>query len=202
MNKRQSGFTLVEIAIVLVIIGLLLGGVLKGQEMIANARFKNLQSDIESYKAAFYAFQDRFGALPGDFAQASTRLNAAATNGNQNGALITGVCNAAEESCNVWQHLRYANLIPGDPTLAGAAANPTHAYGATMQGMFTATLPAGGRTGIWLSVEDVPADAAARYDREMDDGNGNSGTVFCQNGCAGGAYPLNTAPIDLRVNIM
>ena len=55
---------------------------------------------------------------------------------------------------------------------------------------------------MWLSVEDVPADAAARYDREMDDGNGSTGTVFCQTGCAGGAYPLNTNPIDLRVNIM
>ena len=100
----------------------------------------------------------------------------------------------------VWQHLRYANLISGDPTLTGTNANPTHAYGATMQGMWTQTL--GGRAGVWLSVEDVPADAAARYDREMDDGNGSTGTVFCQTGCAGGAYPLNTNPIDLRVNIM
>lgn len=202
MNKHQSGFTLVEIAIVLVIIGLLLGGVLKGQEMIANARYKNLQSDVESYKAAFYAFQDRFGALPGDFAQASTRLNAAAPNGGAPVGNIGGnTCGGAnEESCRVWQHLRYANLIPGDPTLTGAAANPTHAYGGAMLGMFTATF--GGRAGVWLSVEDVPADAAARYDRENDDGNGATGTVFCQAGCTGGAYPLNTAPIDLRINIM
>ena len=202
MYKRQSGFTLVEIAIVLVIIGLLLGGVLKGQEMIANSRFKSLQSDIEAYKAAFYTFQDRFGALPGDFAQASTRLNAAAPNGVAPvGNIAGGTCSAAaEESCMVWQHLRYANLISGDPTLTGTNANPTHAYGATMQGMWTQTF--GGRAGVWLSVEDVPADAAARYDREMDDGNGSTGTVFCQTGCAGGVYPLNTNPIDLRVNIM
>ncbi len=199
MNKRQSGFTLVEIAIVLVIIGLLLGGVLKGQEMIANARFKNMQSDIEAYKAAFYAFQDRFGALPGDFSTASTRLNAAATNGNGGGTITAGTCNAAEESCAVWQHLRYANLIAGDPTLTGAAANPTHAYGGPMFGMWTATI--GGRAGVWLSVEDVPADAAARYDREMDDGIATSGTVVCNN-CPGGVYPLNTTAYDLRVNIM
>jgi prepilin-type N-terminal cleavage/methylation domain-containing protein len=203
MNKRQSGFTLVEIAIVLVIIGLLLGGVLKGQEMIANARFKNMQSDIESYKAAFYAFQDRFGALPGDFLTANTQLNAAAPIGNGGGTITANTCNAVEESCAVWQHLRYANLIAGDPTLTGAAANPTHAYGGSMLGMFTARLPnnATGRTGVWLSVEDVPADAAARYDREMDDGIATSGTVVCNN-CPGGAYPLNTTAYDLRVNIM
>ena len=200
MYKRQSGFTLVEIAIVLVIIGLLLGGVLKGQEMIANARFKNMQSDIEAYKAAFFAFQDRFGALPGDFAGGVAQLNPAAPVGVQNGVIAGGTCNAVEESCNVWRHLRYANLISGDQTLTGAAANPTHAYGATMLGMWTQTL--GGRAGVWLSVEDVPADVAARYDREMDDGNGSTGTVFCQTGCAAGVYPLNTNPMDLRVNIM
>ena len=46
MNNRQSGFTLVEIAIVLVIIGLLLGGVLKGQELITQAKIKNVANDL------------------------------------------------------------------------------------------------------------------------------------------------------------
>ncbi len=201
MNKRQSGFTLVEIAIVLVIIGLLLGGVLKGQEMIANSRFKSLQSDIEAYRAAFYTFQDRFGALPGDFAQANTRLNPAATNGITPVGTISGAtcATAGEESCLVWQHLRYANLIPGDPTLAGTAANPTHAYGATSFGMWTGVFA--GRTGVWLSMEDIPADAAARYDREMDDGNGATGSVVTSNAAAYPAAP-STAAIDLRINIM
>lgn len=45
-KRRQSGFTLIEIAIVLVIIGLLLGGILKGQELINSARVKNLASDF------------------------------------------------------------------------------------------------------------------------------------------------------------
>ncbi|MBI5041502.1 MAG: prepilin-type N-terminal cleavage/methylation domain-containing protein [Gammaproteobacteria bacterium] len=203
MYKRQSGFTLVEIAIVLVIIGLLLGGVLKGQEMIANARYKSLQSDIEAYKAAFFAFQDRFGALPGDFTLASTRLNAAAPNGSAAdvGNITGATCSAAtDESCYVWQHLRFANLISGAPTLTSTNANPTHAYGSTMDGMFTATI--NGRAGVWLSVEGVPADAAARYDRELDDGVGNTGLVNCNTGCAAGVYPLNTNNISLRVNIM
>jgi prepilin-type N-terminal cleavage/methylation domain-containing protein len=205
MNKRQSGFTLVEIAIVLVIIGLLLGGVLKGQEMIANSRFKNMQSDIEAYRAAFYTFQDRFGALPGDYAQANIRLNPAATNGIAPVGTISGAtcATAGEESCLVWQHLRYANLIPGDPQEPVATVNPTHAYGGQVLGMFTARLPnnATGRTGVWLSMEDIPADAAARYDREMDDGNGATGLVVTSNTAAYPAAP-STAAIDLRINIM
>jgi prepilin-type N-terminal cleavage/methylation domain-containing protein len=199
MNKRQSGFTLVEIAIVLVIIGLLLGGVLKGQEMIANARFKNMQSDVEAYKAAFFAFQDRFGALPGDFAGAVAQLDPAAPVGVQNGTIAGNTCNAAEESCFVWQHLRYANLIQGGPTLTAAAANPTHAYGGNSLGMWTQTIA--GRAGVWLSMEAIPADAAARYDREMDDGVGTTGLVVTSPLAAYPAAP-STAAVNLRINIM
>lgn len=63
---RQSGFTLVEIAIVLVIIGLLLGGVLKGQELIENARIKGIVSDMKSVQAAYNGYLDRYKAIPGD----------------------------------------------------------------------------------------------------------------------------------------
>jgi prepilin-type N-terminal cleavage/methylation domain-containing protein len=66
MKKSQKGFTLVEIAIVLVIIGLLLGGILKGQEMITQAKIKNVIADITGVSAAMYGYQDRYRALPGD----------------------------------------------------------------------------------------------------------------------------------------
>jgi len=74
MDKNQRGFTLVEIAIVLVIIGLLLGGVLKGQEMITNAKVRNLADQGSGIKAAFFAFQDRYKALPGDYRIASQNI--------------------------------------------------------------------------------------------------------------------------------
>jgi prepilin-type N-terminal cleavage/methylation domain-containing protein len=64
-QRKQTGFTLVEIAIVLVIIGLLLGGVLKGQAMIASARVKALTNEIKSINTMLFAYQDRFRAIPG-----------------------------------------------------------------------------------------------------------------------------------------
>ena len=60
MKNNQGGFTLVEIAIVLVIIGLLLGGVLKGQELINSAKVKNMVNDFRTASALLYGYQDRF----------------------------------------------------------------------------------------------------------------------------------------------
>ena len=77
MRTRQKGFTLVEIAIVLVIIGLLLGGILKGQEMITQAKIKNVIADFSGISAAYHGYQDRYRAIPGDDPNAATRWTAA-----------------------------------------------------------------------------------------------------------------------------
>ncbi len=63
-NIRIKGFTLVEVAIVLVILGLLLGGVFKGQELIGNTNVKRLAADLEAVRTAHYAYYDRKGVLP------------------------------------------------------------------------------------------------------------------------------------------
>src|ERR1035437_8854500 len=78
MKRNQSGFTLIEIAIVLVIIGLLLGGVLKGQELINSAKVKNLANDFKNIPVYIYGYQDKFKALPGDDALATTHLHSPA----------------------------------------------------------------------------------------------------------------------------
>jgi prepilin-type N-terminal cleavage/methylation domain-containing protein len=63
-RNPQKGFTLVEIAIVLVIIGLLLGGVLKGQELIENSKVKSVTKDFDNISAAYWAYRDRTGEYP------------------------------------------------------------------------------------------------------------------------------------------
>lgn len=135
MNLRQTGFTLVELAIVLVIIGLLLGGILKGQELINSAKVKNLIQDFRSVPLFLDSYRDKFRALPGDDANARRHLcpGAAAectTNGNGDGQ-IGGVWNdaAGSEAFLFWQHVRMANLVNGvtDPADPGYA--PRNAEG-------------------------------------------------------------------------
>src|SRR3989337_1728986 len=97
MKARQTGFTLVEIAIVLVIIGFLLGGILKGQEMITQAKIKNVVADFSGVSAAYYGYQDRYRAIPGDDPNAATRWAGAAvspTAGEPGNGIVRGKYNS------------------------------------------------------------------------------------------------------------
>ena len=91
MKRNQSGFTLIEIAIVLVIIGLLLGGVLKGQELINSAKVKNLATDFRNIPVFIYGYQDKFRAVPGDDQNAATHVT---------GAQSCGAVGTATATCN------------------------------------------------------------------------------------------------------
>lgn len=194
---RQAGFTLVEIAIVLVIIGLLLVGVLQGQEMIENGKVKNLANNMKGVSAAYYAYQDRYQAVPGDDAAASTRFTGA-VNGGGNGA-ITGVFTAVAapavgaESNNFWQHTRMAGLLTGVAT-AAAALPPTHALGGLL-GVQSNVTAAGnltyGMTGPVVCAGSVPWKIAQSLDQQLDDGDSATGKV--RSGAAGGANAATTA---------
>jgi prepilin-type N-terminal cleavage/methylation domain-containing protein len=142
---RQAGFTLVEIAIVLVIIGLLLVGVLQGQEMIENTKVKTLVSDMKSIQAAYNGYIDRYKALPGD--EPATTMNnrgwagtggAAAGATAPNGQLVvlpgaaTFALVTATEHEGFWRALRASGLLTGDATATAAAAHPKHSMGGVM----------------------------------------------------------------------
>jgi len=201
MNNKQRGFTLVEIAIVLVIIGLLLGGVLKGQAMVENSRYKRLVRDLDSFRTNVYMFQDRYGALPGDMINASTRLNPAAINGNGNGAINGGWCNSTtDESCRAWSHLRYAGLLSGDPTIVGANARIlNHPYNGIYDAIATGNW-ANGRTELKILMRRIPGDVAQRLDDEFDDGNALTGDIARYLGSGNATYDPNLRP-DVFVSL-
>ena len=169
MKKGQSGFTLIEIAIVLVIIGLLLGGVLKGQELINSAKVKNLASDMRAIQTAVFAFQDKYKALPGDYlaATASTTFNSTYTVGNGDGVI------ASTEAADAWDQMRKGNLITGSGTTA-----PTNAVGGALSISGTAAAFVTGLSGnVVVCSSAIPGALARQLDISMDDGAPNAGNV-------------------------
>ena len=189
----NKGFTLVELAIVLVIIGIILGGVLKGQELIFNAKVKRLQSQIKEMMTAFYTYYDKYGYYPGDDPTVRTRWNRA-PRGNGNGLVEGGYCDTSrEESCYLWRHLRYANIISGDPNDTNPNSMvPKHIFGGPLD-MFTGTYRVGGRSrsGLWITLRNLEAQAAAALDRAIDDGKCTTGSMarYAGTSCNGDNYP-------------
>jgi len=177
----RRGFTLVELAIVLVIIGIILGAILKGQEMIFNAKVKRLQNQFKEIMAAIYSYYDRYGYYPGDD-PAATRWGSSVPTGNGNGTIEGYTCTdvTTEESCFIWQHLRLANLISGDPNASTPEALvPKHAFGGSIQ-VFSGNI--NGLFGHWMMFQLIPAEAAEAFDRAFDDGKCTTGTVIAFGG--------------------
>ena len=197
-KAKQSGFTLVEIAIVLVIIGLILGGVLKGQSLIDNAKYKNFAKQIQGVRAAVLTFQDQYQAMPGDILNISA-LNSAATAGNGDGRIAGGFCDSAsEESCLVWSHLRYAGLISGDPALVDGAANVNHTFGGPIRGVAYGSW-GNGVNETKILVYTFPGAVAQRYDNEFDDGTATTGDI-ARFGGSGATYDLN-ATVNMFITL-
>ena len=122
MATRSAGFTLVETAIVLVIIGLLIAAVIQGQELIRSARVRNLIAEQEAVSTAILGFQDRFRALPGDYREATINIRGAGADGNGNG-IIEDV-GAVPEYILVWTHLSAAGFLNASFTATSGTVSP------------------------------------------------------------------------------
>ena len=184
MNK-QSGFTLVEIAIVLVIIGLLLGGVLKGQEMIKNAEIRGVISEIRGLSTAMYAYRDRYNAIPGDDAAAITnsQLATGVVNGDGDGVIsdATDPADSDVEGSQFFLQLRAANLLKG-----AGATGPTHSLGGVLSvddGLY-------GLSGTVFCASGVDRADALIIDTKEDDGVISTGSI---QGGTSGSYASGTA---------
>ncbi len=212
--KHERGFTLVEIAIVLMIIGLLIGGILKGQELITNARVLMTVQQVRSIDAAVLTFQGSYGALPGDIRSPSTRLPNCTTSpcsigGNGNGIPgpvypTDGGVHVSDEQGTFWLHLAVANMVGGIDT------SKTWASGDSLNASYP-NIPVGGQMVIlnynitsglntgyngnilhsWgtgngaINYQPISLSLIARIDRKMDDGRPWNGDVRVDNGGCG-----------------
>jgi len=192
MTRKEGGFTLVEIAIVLVIIGLLLGGILKGQEMITQAKIKNVIADMSGVSAAMYGYQDRYKALPGDDKMAD-RWGLTPPGSAGNGVIEGKYSDAATaESMLFWDHLRRAGFVSGT-----GATNPFNAVsgkmgvqtgdgsGANPKGVLGEAAASKMFTGLIMCSANLPDKIAISVDAQMDDGDGKKGSVRAQKQGAG-----------------
>ncbi|MCV6636538.1 prepilin-type N-terminal cleavage/methylation domain-containing protein [Candidatus Albibeggiatoa sp. nov. NOAA] len=191
MIKKQAGFTLVEIAIVLVIIGLLLGGVLKGREIINNAKVINIENSFTGISSAIYSYQDRYRALPGDDHDDKTENRWGVDGGNNDGD-IGGEFNSKSsgESQYFWLHLRNAKLVAG---AASDKIQPTNSFGGLMGASSTVDSAKIKISGVHVGFDKVPGKIVAIVETRSDDSNPKTGGIQAtdSDGNAASSYEEN-----------
>ena len=191
MNK-QTGFTLIELAIVLVIIGLLLGGVLRGQELINSARVKSLITELKNTQVYIYGYQDRFRAVPGDDQQAAAHVGGApaTTAAHVQNAVIQGAWNSVtqtDESYLYWQHVRLAGLATGSTVVGDVTYPPLNSSGGRIGVQSVNGFAIAGLQGAYVVCSaGILGRFAEQIDITIDDGVTNAGSVraFADGGAA------------------
>jgi prepilin-type N-terminal cleavage/methylation domain-containing protein len=199
-TNKQRGYTLVEIAIVLVIIGLLLGGVLKGQELINSAQVRNLADQSSSIQAAYYGFVDRYRQIPGDMVgtqvcdvigshvpgcPGSGVSEVSPPGGNGNGWIDPGNWN---EASAVWAHLSASGFIQGnykggatdETTYRNPPIAPVNAFGGPLLLSRTHDYHPVGQGSRKLNLvlgHRIPVKIIREFDVKKDEGLPTTGTV-------------------------
>lgn len=205
--RAQPGFSLVELSIVLVILGLLTGGILAGKSLIHASELRGVGTEMTRYRTAVYTFQDKYFALPGDMTNAASFWldttncpnSAAPTGCNGNG---DGLITLGQENDRVWQHLAYAGLVEGSFTgLRGAGStpginvplsklNPSSGYDLMYQnsayyGRIGTYLQLGIRnasSGGYMGGPIINAEDSWNIDSKLDDGQADKGLLFAIHG--------------------
>ncbi|MBL8676376.1 MAG: prepilin-type N-terminal cleavage/methylation domain-containing protein [Alphaproteobacteria bacterium] len=208
---HEAGFSLIELAVVLIIMGLLIGGILKGRDLIESARLKRVISQLNELRMATSTFLDKYDSLPGDFHNASTQIKPSLPNGNGNGLVEGAGLAPGSEALAFWAHLAGAELI-GNPGLENEINIGEFGKGApesSLGGGFTVESNPQGLSGFLFILGQkhnthgtggllTPAQALS-IDKRMDNGHPTSGKVRAMDGtdkaphsCVleGGAYNL------------
>lgn len=108
LRKKLPGFSLIELSIVMIIVGIIMAGVFKGQDLIEAARLQSTVSEMNRIKMLILQYHDQFGYWPGNDHQASQRFGNGVQSGNGNGLIQD------RESAEVWRHLHAAGLLEMD----------------------------------------------------------------------------------------
>ena len=173
MKNARKAFTMVELAIVLVIIGLIMGAVLKGQELINNAKQKRLYSLKQEITAAVMTYYDKYNAYPGDDPKATTHLGSSTKDGNGNGLIDGGLqyhcSDNSKESCALWEHLRLSNILSGS-----GVDNPRNPYGGAAAVGYASIH---NKYANWIGFDNLPEEVAMSIDEKYDDGKYDTGSI-------------------------
>jgi prepilin-type N-terminal cleavage/methylation domain-containing protein len=198
-SQRSRGFTLVEIAIVLVIIGLIMGGVLNARSVLRNARTKDVVKAVADVATASQQFRDRYGTWPGDLVTAPTAIPDLTPTciGNGNGVINTG----AESTCATEELIR-SSMLRGD-ALAPLILNGTVTISLTNRTAAAALAGLAGLPANWnnvVRVQNIDCDMALQIDRATDDGIWNTGNFRTGTSCAGQDENIAVANAVLKLN--
>ncbi|MGE3714278.1 MAG: type II secretion system protein [Alphaproteobacteria bacterium] len=185
---KTSGFTLVELSIVLLIVGLIVGGIVMGQALIHTAEINQQVRQLQEYEVAVFTFRNKYAALPGDMRDATAIWGANAScpvhvvggdgtcDGNGDGRVFSM---ALLESLYFWDHLVHANLIPYDMNDISADGQPNLklflSYATAMTyitGLVNGLAVSWQITALNDSIEDM-----YRVDLKIDDGTPNGGRM-------------------------
>jgi len=214
--RHRNGFTLIEIAIVLVIIGLLLGGVLKGQELITAARVRNLAAQLDGVKISYLGFVDRYRAQPGDYANAAAAANIPGSPGNPTRGCTRANCgngridDAVEnESILAWHQLARAGFIIGSYDGIGAVPTPTNTptnpFSGYLQIIYDNAYSDVAAPTNALNIKtggNIPSPVIAELDRKIDDGLPETGALRFS--AFGGSTPTcltSAAPVQYNAAV-
>lgn len=183
----NKGFSLVEVAIAIVVIGLVVGFTIKGKELIETAKLNAVVEQVNSFKISTHIFVGKFGFLPGDFANAKSEISDKLDNGKGN-----GVIESLEDAKRFWEHLVAAELVNLEIPESGL---PTSKIG----GCFSVSSKVGTNDGIWVILSMgttdnqnfngiISQEEAYRIDKRNDTGNPATGEIrTCK---AGSLTPL------------
>lgn len=210
IRKDEKGFTLVELAVVMIIIGLLIGGILKGQELITNARVTSTIGEMEGISAAYNDFRNQFNAIPGDMntaAGAAGRVQgcnavAACANGDGDGLVDVNIGAAGagnNEGVFFFGQMLAAGYITGMDGTANNGGFGISNPGSSLEGGFlvgdtrngfTGFTAAEFRPGVYLvhsgiigggaNSGSITGQQAASIDRRLDDGTPNTGAIIAE----------------------